>query len=269
MRRAGALEAGALAGVAARLTADLPAGATVVDVGCGAGGMSAALAATLDTGARLVLVDATPELLAEAKSVAAQAADGVRIQTVEADVAAGLPAEVPPADLIWASHVVHHLPDQQAGVGLLAGALATGGLLALAEGGLDTRCLPQDVGPGGLGLEGRLLAARDEWFRELRETMPGSVRLPNGWNIALTDAGLTGVGSFSYLVEHPAPASPAVREYVAGHLGWLAEVLEERLGAEDLAAVRTLLDPEAAEYVGAREDVFLLGTRTVHYGRSS
>src|SRR5438105_4773035 len=96
LRRANALDAGTLAEVAARLTGDLPENATVADIGCGAGGMSAAMATALSrhAGGTLILVDAVPELLAaatEAAATAATAAGGrdVRVDTVHADVAAG------------------------------------------------------------------------------------------------------------------------------------------------------------------------------------
>jgi SAM-dependent methyltransferase len=272
MRRADALDAEAHAGVAARLIADLPERPTIVDAGCGTGGMSAAFAAQLATrsGGVLILVDATEELLAEAEKAAASAGGPeVRIQTVVADVVGGSLRElVPPADLSWASAMVHHLPDQQAGLNELAGGLRPGGLLAINEGGLQMQCLPWDLGLGKPGLEYRLLAARDDWFGELRAGMAGTVSLPYGWNIALGKAGLTEVSAFSYLHDHPAPGSDAVRGFVADRVAWLADVGDERLSQADQETVSRLTDPTDSAYVGARDDVFLLGTRTVHYGRS-
>ncbi|MDT7725170.1 MAG: hypothetical protein QOI21_1746 [Actinomycetota bacterium] len=272
MRRADALDAVAHAGVAARLVAKLPERSTIVDAGCGTGGMSAAFAAQLAirSGGVLILVDATGELLTEAeKAAAAAGGHEVRIETVVADVVgAHLRELVPPADLIWASAMVHHLPDQQAGLNELAGGLRAGGLLAINEGGLQAQCLPWDLGIGKPGLEYRLLAARDDWFGELRAGMAGTVSLPYGWNIALGKAGLTEVSAFSYLHDHPAPGSDAVRAFVADRLTWLADVGHDRLSQADQDVVRRLTDPGDSAYVGARDDVFLLGTRTVHYGRS-
>jgi SAM-dependent methyltransferase len=272
MRRADVLAAEAHALVAARLTADLPERATVVDAGCGTGGMSAALAARLGehSDGVLILVDATEELLAEAERVATAAAgSGVRIETVVADVAGGgLRELVPPADLIWASSMVHHLPDQQAGVTELAGGLRPGGLLAIAEGGLEAQCLPRELGIGEPGLELRLLAARNEWFGEMRAGMEGSAAMPYGWNTALERAGLGEVGAFSYLTDHPAPGSEAVRGFVADRVAWLADVAGERLGQADRETVRRLIDPADPAYLAARGDVYLLDTRTVHHGRS-
>ncbi|WP_199434290.1 methyltransferase domain-containing protein [Qaidamihabitans albus] len=277
MRRLDLLERECLASVAARITEHLPDSATVIDVGCGAGGMSAALAAALRRrgGGTLILVDAVDELLAAASEAAVAAAAmptptaaEVRVETVVADVGTvDLHEMVPPADLIWASAVVHHLPDQQAAIARLARVLRAGGRLAVAEGGLETRCLPWDVGVGEPGLEQRLNAARNDWFAELRATIPDAVPMPYGWTTALDRAGLTETGSFSYLIDHPAPGDSTVRDFAAERLAWLAEVTGERISDLDRAAVRRLLDPGWPEYLGARDDVFLLFARTVHHGR--
>ncbi|SFJ85313.1 Methyltransferase domain-containing protein [Amycolatopsis sacchari] len=192
----------------------------------------------------------------------------VRIEAVRADVAGRALGEiVPSADLVWAAAMVHHLPDQQAGISALASALAPGGLLAVAEGGLQTQTLPWDVGVGAPGLERRLLAIGDEWFGEMRSGMDGSVRMPYGWTTALTRAGLRSVGSFTALVDHPAPTTDLVRRFVLGHLTRLAETVDDRMSEDDRNAVRLLLDPEGPDYLGNRDDLYVLGTRTVHIGR--
>lgn len=284
LRRVDELDAGAFAVIAARLTAALPIGATVVDAGSGTGGMSAALASALASrgGGTLLLVDAVPELLAVAAETAtagasqSAAATGaaagevskVKIDTIRADVAAQPLGElVPSTDLVWAASMIHHLPDQQAGVTGLASALSPGGVLAVAEGGLETQTLPWDLGVGEPGLEGRLMAARDEWFGEMRASMDGVVRMPYGWTSALDRAGLVDVGSFTALIDHPAPATDLVREFVIGRLSQLAETVGDRISDEDREIVHRLLDPESPDYLGNRDDLYVLGTRTVHFGR--
>ncbi|WP_297550478.1 trans-aconitate 2-methyltransferase [Amycolatopsis sp.] len=273
MLRGDALDAETFAGVASRLTSELPDTATVVDVGCGTGGMSAALAAELGRrgGGTLILVDATEVLLEQALESATKAAAGapVRVSTVVADIAGGLPSDVvPPADLIWASAVVHHLPDQQAGVAALAATLGDGGVLALAEGPRQSQCLPWELGIGEPGLERRLLAARDEWFCELRAGMAGVVAMPYGWNVALRRAGLVDVTSFSYLFDHPAPASAAVLAAALDQLAWISRAGAERVGEADQETVHRLTDPADPAFLGNREDVFLFATGTVYWGRS-
>ncbi|WP_091457068.1 class I SAM-dependent methyltransferase [Actinokineospora iranica] len=273
MRRTDAIEAEVNGWVADRLVEPLPPGATVVDVGSGSGGMAAALTAAIAarSGGRIVLVDAVPELQAvAAEQVAAVAGDRVEVVTVLADAAAdGLADLVPAADLVWASRVVHHLPDERRGVAGLARLLRPGGVLALGEGGLSTRCLPWDVGVGEPGLQDRLIAARGEWFAEMRAGIEGAVRTPVGWNRVLGEAGLVDITSFSYLVDLPAPASEQVRLSVADWLGMYARVCAERLSESDQAALARLLDPTGPDWVAARDDVFVLGASTVHLGRAA
>jgi SAM-dependent methyltransferase len=267
--------AGALRQVAERLVSMTPPGATAVDVGSGAGGMSAQLALALRDrgGGTLVLVDAVPELLHAAAghvadTLGAAAGAPVEMRTVLADAAdPELPKQVPAADLVWAAQVVHHLRDQQEGVERLARLLAPGGWLALSEGGLGPSCLPWDLGVGEPGLADRLVAARCSWFAKMRADIPGSVRLPVGWTSALAAAGLTDTTSFSYLVDHPAPVSEEIRQAVVGWLGWQAEAGADWLDAADRAAVARLLDPDDPAYAGARDDLFYLASYTVNLGR--
>jgi SAM-dependent methyltransferase len=274
LRRADATTAESDRRVAERLVDLLAPGEkppVVVDVGSGAGGMSAAFASVLAErgGGRVVLADAVDELLSAAtEHVTLAAGDSVRVDAVSVDAADdALVSVLPAADLVWASRVVHHLPDQQQAIKRLATMLAPGGWLALSEGGLHTRCLPWDVGVGRPGLADRLAAARDAWFARMREEMPGSVRLPIGWTSALVAAGLTETSSFSHLTDLPAPANNLVRLSVVDWLSWMSATGEEYLDESDRAAVQRLLDPDDDAYVGHRDDVFVLSATSVHLGR--
>lgn len=272
MRRVDGIEAEVNSWVADRLVAPLPADATVVDVGSGSGGMAAAFAAALAArgGGRVVLVDAVPELQAAAVEAASSVAgEKVEVVAVHADAADdGLVDLVPPGDLVWASRVLHHLPDERRGLERLVRLLRPGGVLALVEGGLGTRCLPWDLGVGEPGLQDRLMAARAEWFTDMRAGIEGAVRMPVGWNRALAEAGLRDVGAFSFLVDLPAPAAEPVRLAVADWLTWMSHVGADRLTEPDRDAVARLLDPDGPDWVGARDDVFVLGASTVHLGRA-
>ncbi|GAA3889060.1 methyltransferase domain-containing protein [Saccharothrix violaceirubra] len=278
MRRGDALVADRLREVALRLVDGLPDHPTVVDVGSGTGGMSVALVEALAArgGGTVVLVDAVPELLDAAATVARTAAayetdspkPVVQVRPVLADLAAERLADLAGgAHLVWAHYVVHHLPDERRIVADLADALAPGGLLALGEGGLEARCLPWDVGVGEPGLQDRLAAAHAAWFVRMKESLPGAVRLPVGWNVVLRDAGLADVTAFSYLVDLPAPPTPALREWVVERLGWVADVAATNLHPSDRDALKRLLDPTDPAYAGTRDDVFLLAANTVHTGR--
>lgn len=242
---------------------------TVLDVGSGAGGMSAAFAeAIAGTGGTVVLIDSAPELLDAAKArVRAAGAAQVEVRVVSADADSDeLLDLVPQADLVFASLVMHHLPDQQRGLNRLAKLLNPGGRLAVVEIGLDERSLPWDLGVGEPGLEGRLTAARSEWFGEMRADMDGSVRLPVGWNLALANAGLVDVRAFSYLVDKPAPPTDEVREAVLQRLSSLREQVEPRLSKTDLHTLDLLFDPRSEHYLGHRDDVFVLAAATIYLG---
>ncbi|WP_084514585.1 methyltransferase [Nocardia acidivorans] len=275
LRREDALAADAQTQIARRLiglltgTGERP---VVVDIGAGAGGQSAAFAVELAArgGGRLIIADAVTELLEAARATTAAALGGddrVSVETVLVDAASDSVLDaVAQADLVWASRMVHHLPDQQAGTDRLAKLVRPGGWLALAEGGLPLRCLPWDLGVGTPGLQDRLLAVRDEFFGRMRAEITGSVPMPYGWNIALGRAGLAEVSAFSVLTDQPT-ATPEVRESVASWLDGLRNRMSDNVSDDDRTALDQLLDPTADSYIGAREDIFLLGATTIHLGR--
>ncbi len=266
LREADAVVAGARRALARRLVG--PQTRMVVDVGSGAGGMGVAFVDALSgSGGTVVLVDSVPELLdAAAAQVTAAAGPLVEMQAVRADAASDeLLNTVPRADLVFASFVVHHLPDQQRGLDRLAALVSPGGRLAIVESGLEQRFLPWDVGVGEPGLQGRLTAAHGKWFCAMRAGMEGAVRLPVGWGRALRDAGLTEVSSFSYLIDEPEPTDQ-VRAAVVRWLSGLREVAGPWIDEADRHAVDQLLEPAGPYYVGGRDDVFLLAAHTVHVG---
>ncbi len=269
LREADAVAAGARRALARRLVG--PRTRVVVDVGSGAGGMGVAFAEEMaDSGGTVVLVDPVPELLDAAVAQVSEAAGRrVEVQAVRADAGSDeLLNTVPRADLVIASFVVHHLPDQQRGLARLAALVSPGGRLAIVESGLEQRCVPWDVGVGEPGLQGRLTAAHGMWFRGMRAGMDGAVRLPVGWGHALRDAGLTEVSSFSYLIDEPEPTDQ-VHAAVVRWLSGLREVAADWIDEADRHAVDQLLDPAGPHYVGLRDDVFLLAVHTVHIGTAT
>lgn len=238
----------------------------VVEVGAGAGGTAAALVSALGTGS-VTLVDSAPELLAAAAHHAASGSGSVEIREVQADLASDdWLASVEPADVVFAAFVVHHLPDQAAGLRRLSTLLRPGGRLIVVEAGLEQRVLPWDVGLGEPGLEARLEAARAEWFRELRATMPGSVRLTVGWDRALSEAGLSAVHSWTYLIDRRPPASELVRGAAIRRLERLRDSALDRLGPDDIRAVDALLDPGNPRGIAQRDDIYYLTANAVYVG---
>ncbi|MEB3365942.1 class I SAM-dependent methyltransferase [Saccharopolyspora mangrovi] len=254
----------------------LPGDRSVIEIGAGAGGTAAVFAKSLARNgddAQLTIVDTAEQLLAAAGKRASSAADGVAVRTVRADAAADtLAAEIeeagaaPRADLVYAAFVVHHLPDQLAGLRRLAQLVKPGGRLAVVEFGLQTRVLPADVGIAEPGLEARLLNASEQWFQQMRAEMDGAVRLPVGWPKAMSEAGLVEATSFSYLIDRPAPLDESGRAAALRHLAMLRRDADERLAAEDVSALDQLLDPDGEHYAGNRDDLHYLSANTVHIG---
>ena len=249
----------------------LPTDRLALDVGCGGGGMALALAGALPVGASVVGIDGDAAVLDAARSHLAEAGPvGERVRLVQASLEDGLAdaAGGKAADLVWASASVHHLGDQQAAVSSLAGLLALGGRLALAEGGLAPSYLPWDVGVGGPGLEHRLTAAGHEWFAQMRGALPGSVRMPYGWPEAMRRAGLGDVRTRTVLFERPAPLAPPERSHVAHLLRTHVDRVAGTglLSAADLDAWTRLLDPADEAWLGGRADVQMLSARSVHVG---
>jgi len=243
-----------------------------LDVGCGGAGMTVALAAALPPEARLVALDGDAAILATAKdNLDAAGVPPERADLIQCDLHGGLAAlqvVVPgPADLVWASAVVHHLGDQQAGLEALARLLAPGGRLALAEGGLRSRHLPWDVGTGEPGLELRLDAAEDRWFARMRATLAGSVPMPYGWTEALGRAGPVDVTTLSSLIERPAPLAEPDRDRVVDGLRHRIDRIRDTglVAGEDLAAWDHLLN-STDDGLARRTDLFSLGVRSVHVG---
>ncbi|WP_019929033.1 trans-aconitate 2-methyltransferase [Nocardia sp. BMG111209] len=235
----------------------------VLDIGSGPG-VAACLLAQRFPRAEVVAVDGTPELLEHARRRAQRL--GVRLLTRQGNFPAAL-ADLPEADLIWTSHVMHHVGDQVGALAALAARLRPGGVLAVAEGGLPRRTLPRDIGFGRPGLQVRLDALVGERFERMRAELPGSVAVVEDWPEMLRTAGLIDAHSRSYLVDRPAPLTGTPRHWVRQDLQRHRDSLGDLLEADDLAALDRLLDPADPAGVDQRPDVYLLTAKTVHFAR--
>ena len=240
------------------LAGRVPAAERVLDVGSGPG-VAACRFAELLPSARVLAVDGAAPLLALARERAERLGLGDRLATREVSLPAGL-ADLPPADLVWVSGVVHHLPDPVATLRALGALVNPGGLLAVSEGGLPARFLPDHVAPGLLS---RVEAVDEELVARSAHPM-GIVPRHADWPDLLREAGLRPAGSRTFLLDLPAPVSPETRRHVHHRLSMVDDALGEHLRPADRAALSRLLDPEAPDGVLRRPDLFLLTARTVH-----
>lgn len=236
----------------------------ILDVGSGPGVLTCVLAEEFPA-AEVVAVDGSRPLLDRALARAEKLGLGGRVTALHAEFPAGF-ADLGDADLVWTSQVVHHIGDQQAALGALAAVLRPGGRLAVAEGGLPMRFLPRDIGIGEPGLQARLDAYQEEWFTVMRAELPGSVPVREDWPAMLAAAGLTGVTSFTTLLDVPPPLPRDARDYLYDHLTLLRETLSDGLMTADLPALDALLDREGPDGVLHRPDAFLLSAATTITG---
>jgi hypothetical protein len=100
----------------------------------------------------------------------------------------------------------------------------------------------------------------------MRSELPGSVTVAEDWPAMLRRAGLTRVGSFTYLLDLPAPLTEQARTFVHDNLTRLRETAGESLDVEDRKTLDVLLDPTGADGILRRPDAFLLMATTVHTG---
>ncbi|MGW8065432.1 class I SAM-dependent methyltransferase [Streptomyces ziwulingensis] len=235
----------------------------VVDLGSGPGVVSCLFAETFP-GARVVAVDGDAPLLERARDRAARLGAADRFGTLAGDLPGVLGELDYPADLMWASQSLHHLGDQRAALAEIAGHLAPGGTLAVLEGGLPARFLPRDLGTGRPGLQARMHAVEEDFFAEMRASLPGTVAEAEDWPALLTAAGLKHTGTRSFLLDLPAPVPDEARAYVAASLSRLRGRVGDGLDATDRATLDRLLDPGDEASVHRRQDVFVLLAHTVH-----
>ncbi|MFG2722206.1 class I SAM-dependent methyltransferase [Streptomyces sp. NPDC048416] len=244
----------------------------VLDIGSGPGVMTCVLAETF-AHAEAVAVDGAPALLDHTLLRAQRLGLGPRVSVRHAELPGAWESDgqgeggLGPADLIWSSKAVHHLGDQQGALDALAGVLNPGGLLAIAEGGLPMRYLPRDIGVGRPGLQARLDATQEHWFEIMRAALPDRTAADEDWPAMLSRAGLTEVGSFTYLLDLPAPLEEPARRFLHAHLTRLRETMSETIDAEDRKTLDLLLDPVAPEGILRRPDAYLLSATTVHTGK--
>lgn len=237
----------------------------ILDIGSGPGVTTCQLAQGFPY-ADVLAVDGEPALLARVTDRATRLGLAPRVRTHEADLATDL-TSAGKADIIWTSHVLHHLGDQRAAVARLAALLEPGGVLAIAEGGLPNRFLPRELGFGRPALESRLDAVQEAWFTEMRESLPDTVAEPDDWPAMLTAAGLHSPATRTFLAEVPAPVDAKAREYIIRAFTRTHDLLSDHLDETDRESLAHLLDPNAEDGLHHRQDIHVLTARTLHTAR--
>jgi SAM-dependent methyltransferase len=236
----------------------------VIDVGAGPGFAACAFATALP-GARVIAFDPTPELLERAVERAREAGVADRLETVEGEIGSGL-ERLPSADLIWCSHVLHHLSDPAPGLRALTERLETGGRLAVREGGLPTRVLPAGYGVGSAGFAARLEARMADHMQRAWDMTPAASGGTRDWPILLAEAGLVDVVTRAFLSHTAAPVDSVTRSQVVAYYTRARDAIGADLDSDDARALDILLDPDDERSLTRRPDVFWLSASTIHVG---
>lgn len=243
--------------VVANLTAaGVDAGAVthVVDVGCGPGVVTCALAGHFPA-ATVTGLDSAPELLGRLRSRAVEAGFDPRVHGVEGDLERDLP-QLGPADVVWASMVVHHVDDPTATLRRLGGLLRPGGTLVMVEFAGDPRVLPDDDP----------LVAGGAWQRlEDAATAALAHRLDPGmigrdWQSDLADAGLTDVTDRVVPFRFDAPLDDLPRRWLVRHIRRGIGMTPDAVSAADAVALEAFA---TAVEAGERTDPFVVAERRV------
>lgn len=222
----------------------------VLDVGCGPGVATIALAGQAPN-ARVTALDTSAPLLTRVQA-RAKSLDG-RVVTVQADLDGDLP-DLEPADVVWASMVLHHVADPAATLARLRDCLIAGGTLAMVEFAGPPAVLPADDPMLYEGAWSRLEAAAAAVLRERLGLDPWTL----DWPSMLADAGFTDISERTRAAYHPAPLTTDTRRWIAKHVNRGLSMAADRLPAADVAPLQ-----ELADSAPNRRDLFVRAERRV------
>ncbi|WP_156035219.1 class I SAM-dependent methyltransferase [Terrabacter tumescens] len=238
--------------------------ARVVDLGAGTGTGALGLASRLaDAGidAEVVAVDVSEPSLARVAAKAQAAGLGDRVRTLVADLDQGWP-DLAPVALTWASMSLHHLADPVRSLAELRRITSPGGLLAVSEFVEPVRFLPEDLGIGRPGFEGRALEVLGSVHAEALPHLGAS------WAALLAEAGWTVVDEHDVVIDERSPEHPLAGAYARAWFARLAHGLDGRLDAGDERTLAGLLDDSGPHRLLRSADLHLHGTRTLTIARA-
>jgi SAM-dependent methyltransferase len=174
-----------------------------------------------------------------------------RVRTLQADLDQRWPrgADGRPFDLVWAAAFLHHLKDPDSALRHAYDSVRPRGVLAITELHFFPRFLPEDVGIGRPGLEGRLHAATN--------TAPAT-----DWTEHFLRAGFTLEAHRPVAIALDHPPSPAIRRYAQVCLAKLRGHADGELAADDLAALDALLHGDGPLSIAHRDDLTVRASRT-------
>ncbi|HEY5398889.1 MAG TPA: class I SAM-dependent methyltransferase [Trebonia sp.] len=231
----------------------------LLDLGAGTGTGAIGLAERFPD-AEVLALDVSPVAVAKIAAKASAAGLAARVRPVEADLDAGWP-DLGVLDLTWASASLHHMADPARVLRDALGATRPGGLIAVSEFASQLLFLPDDLGFGQPGFEGRITEVLGHAHTEEMPT------LGSEWAPRLADAGWTVVAEQEFRVDLDPPTHPSAAPYARAWFARLSEGLADRLAPDDQATLAALLDSGNPRSLANRTDLHIRGGRTITIGR--
>jgi SAM-dependent methyltransferase len=210
--------------------------------------------------AQVTALDISAGMLARVERAARERGLADRLVTREVDLDGPWPA-LESMDLARSAASLHHLTDPDRALRQVLAVLRPGGLLAVTEMASFPRFLPDDIGLGSPGLEERCRVAVTE---DRAERMP---HFGADWGPPLVRAGFVVEAHRVLTVALDPPLPDATRRAAQLTLQRMREGLADRLSAEDLATLDTLVTSAGPEGVLQREDLRVRASRPVWVAR--
>ena len=231
----------------------------ILDLGCGTGTGTFALLERFER-ADAIAVDLSAYLLEHLGERARRFGVADRIRTVQADLGSAWPV-IDTVDLVWASSSLHHMEDPHGVLAEVFSLLRPGGLVVVAELDSFPRFLPDDIGIGAPGLEGRAHAIAAE---RRAAALP---HLGSDWSVHLSTAGFAIEAVRTFTIELSPPLPVPTARYAQASLVRMRTGLEGQMSPEDLATLDVLIGSDGALGVLRRDDLTVEDERTVWIAR--
>jgi ubiquinone/menaquinone biosynthesis C-methylase UbiE len=236
-------------------------GSRVLDVPCGDGFYTAALARRLHPSGSVVAADLSDACLDVARRTVARYSRLVPVEFVKAD-AYRLPFDDDSFDLVWCAQSFISLDEPVAVLVEMRRVLRPDGRVAVLEDDAFHRIVVN--WPVSLELD-------------VQRAVAEATRAKYGSQVALSparqmrqfllDAGLKPLGKQTFAADRQAPFGPAVRKYLRAHLRQTREFVAGFLPAAQLAALDQTIDPRDADSLFRRPDAVLTCLTTLFLAR--
>lgn len=206
----------------------------VLDVGAGPGVGTAALAARFPD-ASILAVDGSAAMVAAAGERFSRLGIDDRVSVRQGELPAVLD-ELAPADVVWASLVVHHVGDEVDALRRLGALLRPGGVLAVIERAGPVLATYEDPELGRPGIWARVEEAWSRWFDAMRHGLHGHAESADYGEMVVA-AGLELVDDRVLSLDLPAPLAPTVERFARAHAARAVQELADTFDPADLAAL--------------------------------